>query len=79
MDQDIIKHERALSSCITIRLDRESMERVLVVKTDLVLNVDSPAHDAATFNNLIETIRNFWDANPSIDSVIVEPLGNSHA
>lgn len=79
MDQEIIKHDHALSSWITIRLDHESMDSVLVVKTDLVLNVDSSAHNAAAFNSLIETIREFWYANPSIDSVIVEPLGNSHA
>jgi hypothetical protein len=76
MEQCLVEHKHAISSWLTVRLTREAMKTILVVKTDLVLNAHDPDFDGDAVGSLIAKVQEYLAANVHIDSADIEPNVN---
>ena len=56
MDQDLIKHDNAVFSWITLRVGRKGVTtRILTIETDLNLNPDDPNYKKDAIDSLMAT------------------------
>ena len=74
MEQRLIEHKHAISSWLTVRLTRDTMETVLVVETDLVLNAQDPDFDRDAVSGLLAKVQEYLGANRHIAGADVEPI-----
>ena len=66
MEIDLLKHEHATSSWVTIEMTPDSIRKVLVVETKLPLYEESKGFDEGKLAKLEEAITAFFEENPSI-------------
>lgn len=70
-----INHPNAKSIWTTIEVDKDGVETVLVVETDLELNAAAPAFDVAKVDALIEAaMKSFAISGGTIDRVQLVPV-----
>ena len=73
-DQKLIKHPHAISSWTTIKLQRLNlqspmeMKTVLEVKTDLVLNADSPDYNKEAVDSLLKAVNVYLAGRAEVDA-----------
>jgi hypothetical protein len=69
MDQDIIKHDNAGFSWITLRVGRKGVTtRILSIETDLNLNPDDPHYQKDAVDSLIAAAGSYVHDHRHIDS-----------
>ena len=73
MELHLVGHKHAISSWLTVCLTSDSMKTVLVVQTDLVLNVEDPKFDGAVVGNLFAAVQEYLRLNKHIDSADIQP------
>ena len=76
MEQRLVEHRHAISSWLTVHLTRDTMETVLVVETDLVLNAQDNDFDSDAVSSLLAKVQEYLAANQHIDSADIEPIVN---
>lgn len=70
-----IEHPNAKSIWTTIEVDKDGVETVLVVETDLELNAAGPAFDVAKVDALIDVaMKSFAVSGGTIDRVRLVPI-----
>jgi hypothetical protein len=74
MEQRLVLHKHAISSWLTVRLTRDTMNTVLVVETDLVLNAQDNDFDDDAAGSLLAKVQEYLAANQHIDSADIEPI-----
>ncbi len=75
MDQDIIKHDNAISSWITLCVDRDGLTTtVLMIQTDLSLNAEDPNYQKDAVDSLIAAAVEFVGKDSHIDTIEIEQL-----
>lgn len=75
MDQDIIKHDHAISSWITLCIDRDGViTTVLMIETDLSLNAQDPNYRKDAVDGLVATAVAYIGDHPHIDTIEIEQL-----
>jgi hypothetical protein len=75
MDQDIIKHDNAVSSWITLCIARDGViTTVLMIETDLCLNADAPNYQKNAVDSLVATAVAYFGDHPHIDTIEIEQL-----
>jgi hypothetical protein len=74
MKQHLFEHRHAISSWLTVRLTHDTMKTVLVVETDLMLNVQDPDFDGDDVNSLLTKVQEYLRANRHIDCADIEPI-----
>ncbi len=75
MDQDIIKHDNAISSWITLCVDRNGVTTtILMIETDLSLNAEDPNHQKDAVDSLIAAAVAYVGEHRHIDSIEIEQL-----
>jgi hypothetical protein len=75
MDQDIIKHDNAVSSWITLCIARDGViTTVLMIETDLCLNADAPNYQKNAVDSLVATAVAYVGDHPHIDTIEIEQL-----
>jgi hypothetical protein len=57
-----------------VQLDRDRMETVYVIETDMAVTPDDPSYDAEAFAGFVEALRAYLEANPHNDCARVEPI-----
>ncbi len=69
MDQDIIKHDNAIFSWITLRVGRKGVTtRILTIETDLSLNPDDPNYQKDAVDSLMAAAVTYIRERRHIDS-----------
>src|SRR5450631_1737775 len=75
VDQDIVKHDHAISSWITLCVARDGViTRVLMVETDLYLTADDPNYQETAVAGLVEATVAYVRDHPRIDTIEIEQL-----
>ena len=75
MDQDIIKHDNAISSWIGLRVARNGKTtRFLMIATDLSLNADDPNYRKEAVDALVAAAVAYVGDHPRIDSIEIEQI-----
>ena len=75
MDQDIIKHDNAVFSWITLRVGRKGVTtRILRIETDLTLNPDDPNYQKDALDSLTAAANAYVRDHIHIDSVEIEQI-----
>ena len=75
-----IKNPNVKSITTTIEIDEDGVETVLVVETDLELNVADPAFDVAKVDALIDAAtKSFAASGGTIDRVHLVPVRRKNA
>lgn len=75
MDQDIVKHDNAISSWITLRVARDGViTTILRIETDLTLSVDDPNYQAFDVTSLLEAAVAYVGEQPHIDTIEIEQI-----
>ena len=75
MDQDIVKHDHAISSWITLCVARDGViTTVLMVETDLSLNADAPNYQENAVAGLVEAAVAYVRDHSHIDTIEIEQL-----
>ena len=75
MDQDIIKHDNAVFSWITLRVGRKGVTtRVLTIETDLTLDPDDPNYQKDAVDSLIAAAVAYVGEHTHIDTIEIEQL-----
>ena len=75
MDQDIIKHDNAAFSSITLRVGRKGVTtRILTIETDLSLNVEDPNYQKDNVDSLVAAAVAYVGEHQHIDSIEIEQL-----
>lgn len=70
-----VEHPNAKSMWTTIEVDKDGVETVLVVETDLELNASGPAFDVAKVDALIDAaMKSFAVSGGTIDRVRLVPM-----
>lgn len=72
MEQCLVEHKHAISSWLMVRLTRDTMETVLKIETDLVLNAHDP--DGESVRGLLARVQEYLGANRHIASADIEPI-----
>ena len=61
MDHDIIKHDNAISSWITLCVDRNGVTTtILMIETDLSLNAEDPNYQTDAVDSLTAAAASLW-------------------
>ncbi len=80
MEIDLLKHEYAASSRLTIEMTPDAMRKILVIETKLPLYEESEGFDEAKLTSLTNAITEFFEKHPSIKQArIVRIGGDVHA
>lgn len=75
MDQDIFKHDHAISSWITLCIGRDgATTTVLMIETDLTLNAKDPNYRKESIDNLVAAAVAYVGKNPHIDTIEIEQI-----
>jgi hypothetical protein len=75
MDEDIIKHDNAVSSWITLRVSPKGViTTILMVLTDLNLNAEAPDYQKDKVKNLIAVAVEYVRKHSHIDILEIEQL-----
>ncbi len=75
MDQDIIKHDNAISSWITLCIDRNGVTTtILMIETDLSLNAEDPNYQKDSVDSLVAAAVAYVGEHPHIDNIEIEQL-----
>ena len=74
MEQCLVEHKHAISSWLMVRLTRDTMETVLKIETDLVLNAHDPDFDGDAVRGLLARVQEYLGANRHIASANIEPI-----
>ena len=75
MDQDIIKHDNAISSWITLCVDRNRVTTtILMIETDLSLNAEDPNYQKDNVDSLVAAAVAYVGEHPHIDNIEIEQL-----
>jgi len=75
MDQDIIKHDNAISSWITLCVDSNGVTTtILMVETDLSLNAEDPNYQKDAVDRLTAAAVAYVGDHPHIDTIEIEQL-----
>ena len=75
MDQDIIKHDNAISSWITLCIDRNGVTTtILMIETDLSLNAEDPNYQKDNVDSLVAAAVAYVGEHRHIDSIEIEQL-----
>ena len=70
MDQDIIKHDNAVFSWITLRVGRKGVTtRILTIETDLALDPDDPDYQKDAVDGLTAAALAYIREQRHIDSI----------
>ena len=73
MDQDIIKHDNAISSWITLCIDRNGVTTtILMIETDLSLNAEDPNYQKDNVDSLVAAAVAYVGEYPHIDNIEIE-------
>ena len=75
MDQDVIKHDNAVSSWIRLRVARDgTTTTILMIETDLSLNAEDPDYRKAAVKSLVKAAVAYVHDHPPVDTVEIEQL-----
>jgi predicted RNA-binding protein with EMAP domain len=75
MDQDIIKHDNAISSWITLCIDRDrATTTLLMIETDLSLNAEDPNYRKDAVDSLVGAAVAYVGHHPHIDTIEIEQI-----
>ena len=75
MDQDIIKHDNAVFSSITLRVGRKGVTtRILTIETDLSLSPEDPNYQKDNVDSLVAAAVAYVGEHQHIDSIEIEQL-----
>jgi hypothetical protein len=75
MDQNIFKHDHAISSWITLCIGRDgATTTVLMIETDLTLNAKNPNYRKDFIDNLVAAAVAYVGKNPHIDTIEIEQV-----
>jgi len=75
MGQGIIKHDNAISSWITLCIDRDGVTTtVLMIETDLSLNAEDPNYRKDAVDSLAAAAVAYVGDHPHIDAIEIEQL-----
>jgi len=75
MDQDIIKHDNAISSWITLRVGRKGVTTtILMIETDLSLNAEDPNYQKDNVDSLVAAAVAYVGEHRHIDSIEIKQL-----
>ena len=75
-----VKNPNVKSITTTMEIDEDGVETVLVVETDLELNVADPAFDVAKVDALIDAAtKSFAESGGTIDRVHLVPVQRKNA
>ena len=78
MDQDIIKHDNAVFSWITLRVGRKGVTtRILTIETDLSLNPDDPNYQKDALDSLTAAAVAYVGEHRHIDSIEIVQIRQS--
>jgi hypothetical protein len=73
MDQDIIRHDNAISSWITLCVDRDgATTTILMIETDLSLNAEDPNYQKDNVDSLVAAAVAYVGEHPHIDNIEIE-------
>ena len=79
MDQNIIKHDNALSSWITLRVGRKGVtSTVLRIETDLSLNAEGPDYQKDAVDSLTAAAVAYLREHRHIDSIEIDQIRQGH-
>jgi hypothetical protein len=67
----MFEHPHALTCWPTVRVDRNTLEMVYVIETDLAISPDDPDYDEGAFTGFVEAIRGYLAANLHYNSAQV--------
>ena len=74
MDQDLIKHDNAISSWITLRVARDAVTTtVLRIETNLSLDAQDLNYPKGSVDSLIAAAVAYVDDHPHINTIEIEP------
>ena len=75
MDQDLIKHDNAISSWIMLGVARDGVTTtVLRIETDLSLNAEDPNYQKDAGDGLVAAAVAYVGDHPLIDTIEIEPI-----
>jgi hypothetical protein len=75
MDQDIFKHDHALSSWITLCISRDGVTMtVLMIETDLNLNAKDSNYRKDSIDSLVAAAVAYVGDHPHIDTIEIEQM-----
>ena len=75
MDQDIIRHDNAISSWITLCVDRDgATTTILMIETDLSLNAEDPNYQKDNVDSLVAAAVAYVGEHRHIDSIEIKQL-----
>jgi len=75
MDQDIIRHDNAISSWITLCVDRNGVTTtILMIETDLSLNAEDPNYQKDNVDSLVAAAVAYVGEHRHIDSIEIKQL-----
>ncbi len=75
MDQDLIKHDNAVFSWITLRVGRKGVTtRILTIETELSLNTDDPNYQEDAVDSLAAASVAYIGEHRHIDSIEIEQI-----
>jgi hypothetical protein len=75
MDQDIFKHDHAISSWITLCISRDGVTTtVLMVETDLNLNAKDSNYRKDSIDSLVAAAVAYVRDHPHIDTIEIEQI-----
>lgn len=60
---------------VTVRIERGGeLKTIFVVETKLELAVDSPKFQPDAYHQMVEAVRDYLTANPSVDAAEIHPV-----
>lgn len=68
----MFNHPDVVATRTIIRTDFQTTKTILVVETHLALSANDPAYDDSKFNELMNAVRDYFEANSIYDSVEVD-------
>ena len=75
MDRDIIKHDHAVSSWITLCISRDRVvTTVLMIETDLNLNAEDSNYQKDSIDSLVAAAVDYVGGHPYIDTIEIEQI-----
>jgi hypothetical protein len=70
----MFKHPHAVMCWPTVRVDRNTLEMVYVIETDLAITPDAPDYDERAFADFVAAVRIYLNENPHYDSVRIDQV-----
>lgn len=67
----MFQHPHVVATRTTIRTDFKTIKTILVVETRLALSKSDPAYDDEKFNDLMNALKDYFEASSDLDSVEV--------